>query len=108
MAMAKGRSTMLKRFWNLQHLEEMRRMGVPRILCGIQLVSLEGESFQGAEVMSTDLRASATLVLMGLVAEGETKVSKLSHLDRGYYQFHEKLVALGADVKRVEEEDDEN
>ena len=66
-----------------------------------------GESFQGAEVMSTDLRASATLVLMGLVAEGETKVSKLSHLDRGYYQFHEKLVALGADVKRVEEEDDE-
>lgn len=45
---------------------------------------------------------------MGLVAEGETKVSKLSHLDRGYYQFHEKLVALGADVKRVEEADDEN
>ena len=40
--------------------------------------------------------------------EGKTKVSKLSHLDRGYYQFHEKLVALGADVKRVEEEDDEN
>ena len=78
-----------------------------RILCGIQLVSLEGK-LQGAEVMSTDLRASATLVLMGLVAEGETKVSKLSHLDRGYYQFHEKLVALGADVKRVEEEDDEN
>ena len=66
-----------------------------------------GGSLQGAEVMSTDLRASATLILMGLIAEGETKVSKLVHLDRGYYKFHEKLAALGANVKRVKEEDDE-
>ncbi|MBF1707607.1 MAG: UDP-N-acetylglucosamine 1-carboxyvinyltransferase [Streptococcus sanguinis] len=66
-----------------------------------------GGSLQGAEVMSTDLRASATLILMGLIAEGETKVSKLVHLDRGYYKFHEKLAALGAKVKRVKEEDDE-
>ena len=65
-------------------------------------------AYKGAEVMSTDLRASATLILMGLVAEGETKVSKLTHLDRGYFKFHEKLVALGADVRRVKEDDDEN
>ncbi len=59
-------------------------------------------------VASNRFTSKCNLVLMGLVAEGETKVSKLSHLDRGYYyQFHEKLVALGADVKRVEEEDDE-
>ena len=59
--------------------------------------------------MSTDLRASAALILTGLVAEGETAVGKLSHLDRGYYRFHEKLAALGADIERVnrEEEDDE-
>ena len=88
--------------------EKDSRMGVHSDIMRDTARIVGGESFQGAEVMSTDLRASATLVLMGLVAEGETKVSKLSHLDRGYYQFHEKLVALGADVKRVEEEDDEN
>ena len=110
MAMAKGESTMIETVFEnrFQHLEEMRRMGVHSDIMRDTARIVGGESFQGAEVMSTDLRASATLVLMGLVAEGETKVSKLSHLDRGYYQFHEKLVALGADVKRVEEEDDEN
>ena len=110
MAMAKGESTMIETVFEnrFQHLEEMRRMGVHSDIMRDTARIVGGESFQGAEVMSTDLRASTTLVLMGLVAEGETKVSKLSHLDRGYYQFHEKLVALGADVKRVEEEDDEN
>ena len=110
MAMAKGESTMIETVFEnrFQHLEEMRRMGVHSDIMRDTARIVGGESFQGAEVMSTDLRASATLVLMGLVAEGETKVSKLSHLDRGYYQFHEKLVALGVDVKRVEEEDDEN
>ena len=110
MAMAKGESTMIETVFEnrFQHLEEMRRMGVHSDIMRDTARIVGGESLQGAEVMSTDLRASATLVLMGLVAEGETKVSKLSHLDRGYYQFHEKLVALGADVKRVEEADDEN
>lgn len=110
MAMAKGESTMIETVFEnrFQHLEEMRRMGVHSEIMRDTARIVGGESYQGAEVMSTDLRASATLVLMGLVAEGETKVSKLNHLDRGYYQFHEKLVALGADVKRVEEADDEN
>ena len=110
MAMAKGESTMIETVFEnrFQHLEEMRRIGVHSDIMRDTARIVGGESLQGAEVMSTDLRASATLVLMGLVAEGETKVSKLSHLDRGYYPFHEKLVALGADVKRVEEADDEN
>jgi UDP-N-acetylglucosamine 1-carboxyvinyltransferase len=56
---------------------------------------------QGARVKSTDLRASAALILLGMVADGETVVSKLNHLDRGYYNFHEKLKALGADIERV-------
>lgn len=109
MAMAKGESTMIETVFEnrFQHLEEMRRMGLHSDIMRDTARIWGGGSLQGAEVMSTDLRASATLILMGLIAEGETKVSKLVHLDRGYYKFHEKLAALGAKVKRVKEEDDE-
>lgn len=54
--------------------------------------------------MSTDLRASAALILTGMVAKGRTTVNKLNHLDRGYYQFHEKLAKLGANIQRISEE----
>ena len=109
MAMAKGESTMIETVFEnrFQHLEEMRRMGLHSDIMRDTARIWGGGSLQGAEVMSTDLRASATLILMGLIAEGETKVSKLVHLDRGYYKFHEKLAALGAKVKRVKEDDDE-
>lgn len=109
MAMAKGESTMIETVFEnrFQHLEEMRRMGLHSDIMRDTARIWGGGSLQGAEVMSTDLRASATLILMGLIAEGETKVSKLVHLNRGYYKFHEKLAALGAKVKRVKEEDDE-
>ena len=109
MAMAKGESTMIETVFEnrFQHLEELRRMGLHSDIMRDTARIWGGGSLQGAEVMSTDLRASATLILMGLIAEGETKVSKLVHLDRGYYKFHEKLAALGAKVKRVKEEDDE-
>lgn len=109
MAMAKGESTMIETVFEnrFQHLEEMRRMGLHSDIMRDTARIWGGGSLQGAEVMSTDLRASATLILMGLIAEGETKVSKLVHLTRGYYKFHEKLAALGAKVKRVKEEDDE-
>ena len=109
MARAKGESTMIETVFEnrFQHLEEMRRMGLHSDIMRDTARIWGGGSLQGAEVMSTDLRASATLILMGLIAEGETKVSKLVHLDRGYYKFHEKLAALGAKVKRVKEEDDE-
>ena len=85
----------------------MRRMGLHSDIMRDTARIFGGNALQGAEVMSTDLRASATLILMGLVAEGETKVSKLVHLDRGYYKFHEKLVELGANIQRIKEDDDE-
>lgn len=109
MAIAKGESVMIETVFEnrFQHLEEMRRMGLHSDIMRDTARIWGGGSLQGAEVMSTDLRASATLILMGLIADGETKVSKLVHLDRGYYKFHEKLAALGANIKRVKEEDDE-
>ena len=55
----------------------------------------------GAQVMATDLRASASLVLAGLAAAGETVVDRVYHLDRGYYRIDEKLRGLGADIERV-------
>jgi UDP-N-acetylglucosamine 1-carboxyvinyltransferase len=57
----------------------------------------------GAEVMATDLRASMSLVLAGLAAEGETQVHRVYHLDRGYERLEEKLQAVGADIERVSE-----
>ena len=109
MAIAQGESVMIETVFEnrFQHLEEMRRMGLHSDIMRDTARIWGGESLQGAEVMSTDLRASATLILMGLIADGETKVSKLVHLDRGYYKFHEKLAVLGANIKRVKEEDDE-
>ncbi len=109
MAIAQGESVMVETVFEnrFQHLEEMRRMGLHSDIMRDTARIWGGSSLQGAEVMSTDLRASATLILMGLIAEGETKVSKLVHLDRGYYKFHEKLATLGANIKRVKEEDDE-
>ena len=57
----------------------------------------------GATVMATDLRASASLVIAGLVAEGETVVDRIYHLDRGYDRMEEKLRGIGADIERVKE-----
>ncbi|HFI0083064.1 TPA: UDP-N-acetylglucosamine 1-carboxyvinyltransferase [Streptococcus suis] len=103
MAVAKGESTMIETVFEnrFQHLEEMRRMDVVSEILRDTAIITGGQPIQGAEVMSTDLRASAALILAGLVAEGETIVGRLSHLDRGYYRFHEKLARLGADIERV-------
>lgn len=108
MAVAKGESTMIETVFEnrFQHLEEMRRMDLHSEILRDTAIIAGGGVLQGAEVMSTDLRASAALILSGLVAEGETIVGKLSHLDRGYYRFHEKLAALGADIKRVSGEEE--
>ena len=110
MAVAQGDSTMIETVFEnrFQHLEEMRRMGLVSDILRDTAMIVGGGQLQGAEVMSTDLRASAALILTGLVAQGQTKVGRLTHLDRGYYKFHEKLAALGADISRVEESDDED
>ncbi|WP_155965787.1 UDP-N-acetylglucosamine 1-carboxyvinyltransferase [Streptococcus ruminantium] len=103
MAVAKGESTMIETVFEnrFQHLEEMRRMDVHSEILRDTAIITGGQPLQGAPVMSTDLRASAALILAGLVAEGETTVGRLTHLDRGYYHFHEKLAALGASIERV-------
>jgi UDP-N-acetylglucosamine 1-carboxyvinyltransferase len=59
-------------------------------------------SLEGASVMATDLRASASLVIAGLIAEGETIVRRVYHLDRGYERIERKLAATGADVERIQ------
>lgn len=106
MAVAKGESTMIETVFEnrFQHLEEMRRMDLHSEILRDTAIISGGGKLQGAKVMSTDLRASAALILSGLVAEGVTTVGKLTHLDRGYYQFHEKLAALGADIERINSE----
>nr|WP_283175721.1 UDP-N-acetylglucosamine 1-carboxyvinyltransferase [Lysinibacillus sp. Bpr_S20] len=83
------------------HVEEFRRMNAGAKIEG-RSVFIEGPvKLQGAEVMATDLRAAAALILAGLVSEGVTRVTKLHHLDRGYVDFHGKLAALGAQIERV-------
>src|SRR5574344_1560788 len=93
MAVAKGESTMIETVFEnrFQHLEELRRMNLHSEILRDTAIISGGQLLQGAQVMSTDLRASAALILAGLVAEGQTIVGKLTHLDRGYYRFHEKL-----------------
>ncbi|MGT2906427.1 UDP-N-acetylglucosamine 1-carboxyvinyltransferase [Streptococcus dentiloxodontae] len=105
MAVVKGESTMIETVFEnrFQHLEELRRMGLHSEILRDTAMIHGGHNLQGARVMSTDLRASAALILMGMVAQGKTTVGKLSHLDRGYYRFHEKLAALGANIKRISE-----
>ena len=105
MAIVKGESTMIETVFEnrFQHLEEMRRMGLHSEILRDTALIHGGHDLQGAPVMSTDLRASAALILTGLVANGTTIVGKLTHLDRGYYQFHEKLAKLGANIRRVSE-----
>jgi len=86
------------------HVEEFRRMNAGAKIEG-RSVFIEGPvNLQGAEVMATDLRAAAALILAGLVSEGITRVTKLYHLDRGYVDFHGKLASLGANIERITEE----
>ncbi|MGM9886504.1 MULTISPECIES: UDP-N-acetylglucosamine 1-carboxyvinyltransferase [unclassified Lactococcus] len=108
-AVAEGESTMIETVFEnrFQHLEEMRRMGL-NVEITRNTALIEGtKQLQGAAVKSTDLRASAALILLGLVAQGQTEVFKLNHLDRGYYKFHEKLKALGANIERVKADENE-
>ncbi|BAD66378.1 MULTISPECIES: UDP-N-acetylglucosamine 1-carboxyvinyltransferase [Shouchella] len=85
------------------HVEEFRRMNGNIKIEGRSAIVSGPTSLQGAEVGATDLRAGAALVLAGLVADGYTRVTELKHLDRGYVNLTEKLKALGADIERVEE-----
>lgn len=83
------------------HVQELQRMGAKVKLEGNTAISTGVEKLTSAPVMATDLRASASLVLAGLVAEGETVIERIYHIDRGYETIEEKLAQLGASIKRV-------
>ncbi len=83
------------------HVSELLRMGASIIREGARVIVKGGAKLSGAPVMASDLRASASLILAGLAAEGKTEVSRIYHLDRGYERIDEKLGRLGADIKRV-------
>jgi UDP-N-acetylglucosamine 1-carboxyvinyltransferase len=83
------------------HALELIRMGADIAIDGRRAV-VRGRQLTGASVQASDLRASASLVLAGLVAEGETLVNRVYHLDRGYYRIEEKLERLGACIERIQ------
>jgi UDP-N-acetylglucosamine 1-carboxyvinyltransferase len=86
------------------HVPELARLGAQIELKGNSAVIRGVDRLQGAPVMATDIRASAALVIAALVAEGETKISRIYHLDRGYENIVGKLTNLGAKVERVKEQ----
>jgi UDP-N-acetylglucosamine 1-carboxyvinyltransferase len=83
------------------HIQELQRMGAEIRLEGNTAFTNGVETLTGAPVMATDLRASACLVLAGLVAQGVTAVDRIYHIDRGYECIEEKLQHLGAKIRRV-------
>jgi UDP-N-acetylglucosamine 1-carboxyvinyltransferase len=83
------------------HVHELQRMGAKIKLEGNTAICTGSEHLTGAPVMATDLRASASLVLAGLVAEGETLVDRIYHIDRGYQNIEEKLAGLGGEIRRL-------
>ena len=84
------------------HVQELVRLGAKIDIEGNTAIVSGAQKLTGATVMATDLRASACLVIAGLVAEGETIVDRIYHLDRGYDHIEKKLVALGADIERID------
>ena len=102
-AIAQGNSTVTETVFEnrFMHVQEIARMGGNILLKGNTAV-IEGiKKLKGAPVMATDLRASASLVLAGLVAEGATTIDRIYHIDRGYERIEEKLKMLGADIERI-------
>jgi UDP-N-acetylglucosamine 1-carboxyvinyltransferase len=104
-AVAEGVGTITETVFEnrFMHVQEMQRMGADIKLEGNTAICSGVERLKGAPVMATDLRASASLVLAGLVADGETTVDRIYHIDRGYENIEEKLAALGAQIHRVPE-----
>jgi len=103
MSLAEGTSTITDSIYHdrFSHVPELNRLGANIEVINNSAVVKGVKNLKGAKVMSTDLRASASLVLGGLAASGTTEVLRIYHLDRGYQRIEEKLRALGADIERV-------
>jgi len=107
MSLAKGLSVISETIFENRfiHVSELQRMGADVRIQGNTAIIQGVGNLSGAQVMATDLRASASLILAGLAANGITEVSRVYHLDRGYEGLDQKLAKMGANIKRVKEED---
>jgi len=103
MTQATGAATITETIFEnrYMHVAELQRMGADVKVDGRTAVVRGPTPLSGAQLMATDLRASACLVLAGLAAAGETVIDRVYHLDRGYYRIDEKLRGLGADIERL-------
>ena len=101
--LAEGTSVVTENIFEnrFMHVPELQRMGADISLQANSAVCNGKSNLKGAQVMATDLRASASLVIAGLVAEGQTTVDRIYHLDRGYEHIERKLNGLGANIRRV-------
>ena len=102
-ALADGTATVKETIFEnrFMHVQELQRMGADIELQGNTAIIRGVEKLHGAPVMATDLRASASLVIAGLAAKGETIIDRIYHLDRGYECIEEKLAQLGASIRRL-------
>ena len=100
---AEGTSTVVETVFEnrFMHVQELQRMGADIEVEGNTAIIRGVEKLSGAPIMATDLRASASLILAGLVADGETDVQRIYHIDRGYEIIEEKLALLGAKIQRI-------
>jgi UDP-N-acetylglucosamine 1-carboxyvinyltransferase len=102
-AIAEGNATITETIFEnrFMHVQEMNRLGADIAIEGNTAIAQGVEKLSGAIVMATDLRASASLVIAGLAAQGETQVDRIYHLDRGYDRMEQKLTLLGANIQRI-------
>ena len=105
MSVAEGASMITETIFEnrFMHVPELSRMGADVNVHGSSAIIRGRDSLKGAQVMATDLRASVSLVLAALSAEGETEINRVYHLDRGYERLEEKLAACGADIERIKD-----
>ena len=102
---AQGESTVIETVFEnrFMHVAELNRMGANIKTEGNKAIITGGKKLEGAQVIATDLRAGAALVLVGLIAEGTTEISEIYHIERGYEKFVNKFKALGANILRIDD-----
>ena len=103
LSVTKGRSLVTESIWENRHkhTDELKKMGAMIKVEGRTAIIDGVEKLEGAKVIATDLRAGAAMVIAGLIANGETEIVDIEHIDRGYPHIEEKFRSLGADIRRV-------
>ena len=99
----KGKSEIVENIFEnrFMHISELIRMGANLKQKGSKVIVSETKNLKGAEVMATDLRASSSLIIAGLIADGKTIINRVYHLDRGYEEIEKKLKKCGANIERI-------